>query len=183
MGLRRVASWGICLPFMLQSAPSSPQPAPAGAPILFSLNFEFCPAPRFPFQTTPASASPGRTKKRDLIFTQPTHRLTSDNLRLSKFLYYVQCTLWISHVSLSIYIQICLWKPSIPRMLYIVKWHHNTPFMNLIFNWKMGSSIQFNSSTILCERQNLIVDSILRFIQYSFYVHAEQNLQSNRYII
>ena len=45
--------------------------------------------------------------------------------------------------------------------------------MNLILNWKMGSSLHFNSSTflyILCQRQNLIVDSILRFIQYSLYV-------------
>ena len=45
--------------------------------------------------------------------------------------------------------------------------------MNLILNWKMGSSLHFDSSTflyILCQRQNLIVDSILRFIQYPLYV-------------
>ena len=37
----------------------------------------------------------------------------------------------------------------------------------------MGSSLHFDSSTflyILCQRQNLIVDSILRFIQYPLYV-------------
>ena len=52
--LERVAEEYVC-PFCFK-APPSPLAArqPQLTPILFSLNFEFCPASRFPFQTRPA---------------------------------------------------------------------------------------------------------------------------------
>ena len=76
----------------------------------------------------------------------------------------------------SFYHTIFLWKPNIYFLRAIYMWSEiiiHLSRMNLILNWKMGSSLHFNSSTflyILCQRQNLIVDSILRFIQYSLYV-------------
>ena len=149
--------------------PSSPQPAPAGSSSLFT-QLWILSCSKILISDNASQRSSRKNKEKGLDIHPANTQINFRQLKTPKVP--PLCAMHIVDIarqSFYLYTNLSL-KPSIPRMLYIVKWNHNTPFMNLIFNWKMGSSIQFNSSTILCERQNLIVDSILRFIQYSFYV-------------